>query len=265
MTEPRFQRNLGVLSSETMGRLARTHVLVAGVGGAGGQCAVDLARLGLGWLTLADFDVYEPHNMNRQVGCFESTLGQRKVDVVTRMCLDINPGLRVREVHEGITESNSGPLLAGLDAPPVDYVVEVIDIAGARAKVWLHRACRQRGIVCMTGLMVGFGAALHVFQPEAPPYEELFLQPDGRLELAGLLPRLGSYMVPRYVEACLRGEGHAPTCVIGATSAAGMMVSELMRGVLLGRRAMVSWPEFLYVDFFDHQYIRGTMRPRERP
>ncbi|MBJ6764197.1 ThiF family adenylyltransferase [Myxococcaceae bacterium JPH2] len=265
MVDPRFQRNLGVMTPELLHKLSQTHVLVAGVGGAGGQCAVDLARLGFGCLTLADFDVYERHNMNRQVGCFESTLNQSKVEVVGRMCRDIRPDLRLRRVSEGITDENIEDVLAGAEGlPPVDYVVEVIDIAGARAKESLHQACRRRKVPIMTGLMLGFGAALHVFQPDAPLYEELYILPDGRIDLPKIIPHLGSYMLQEYMDACYQGRGHAPTCVIGATTAAGLMVSEIMRGVMLGPSEMVSWPEYLYVDLFDHRYVRGTI-PASRP
>ncbi|MER6170006.1 ThiF family adenylyltransferase [Streptosporangium sp. NPDC001681] len=258
---PRFQRNLGILDEESMKRVADTHVLVAGVGGAGGQCAVDLARLGFGWVTLADFDVYEVHNSNRQVGSFDSTVGQPKIEVVGRMCQDINPELRIRKAAEGVTESNIDSLLSGFDGKPVDYVVEVIDIAGLRAKEWLHQACREQRVVIMTGLMLGFGAALHVFQPEAPPYQDLYMLPDGRIDLPKIIPRLGDYVVQKHWDACFAGRGHAPTCVIGATTAAGMMVSEIMRAILLGRDQMVSYPEYLYVDFFDHHYVRGSVVP----
>lgn len=264
MVEQRFQRNLGVVDEATLDTLSRTHVLVAGVGGAGGQCAVDLARLGFGGVTLADFDVYERHNMNRQVGCFESTLGHAKVEVVGRMCRDIHPALRLRQVPEGITAANVEDVLdGGQGGAPVDYVVEVIDIAGAREKEVLHRACRRRGVPVMTGLMLGFGAALHVFQPDAPLYEDLYILPDGRIDLPAIVPHLGSYMLREYMDACYQGRGHAPTCVVGATSAAGMMATELVRAVMHGPRSMVSWPEYLYVDFFDHCFVRG--RAEERP
>src|SRR5687767_10494993 len=110
--DPRFQRNHGVISPETMEKLARTHVLIAGVGGSGGQTAVDLTRLGIGHLTLADFDVYERHNINRQVGAFESTVGHSKVKVVAGLCRDANPAVKVRETHEGITEGNYRELVS---------------------------------------------------------------------------------------------------------------------------------------------------------
>ena len=257
--DDRFQRTQGVLSPDAIQRLSKIHVVLAGVGGAGGQAAVDLARLGFGYLTLADFDVYERHNINRQVGCFESTLGQRKIDVVGRMCLDINPNLKLRKVPEGITEANSRQLLAASEFPAPEFVLEAIDIAGAAAKGHLHRACREGNVTVMTGLMLGFGASLLVFAPDAPPYEQLFLSADGRIDLSTIVPRLGSYFVPEFIDACFAGRGHAPTCVIGATMASALMVSEVMRGVLLGKHAMTVWPDYVYVDLFDHVYVRGNL------
>ncbi len=39
---------------------------IAGVGGLGSAVAVALARVGVGRLVIADFDVVEPSNLNRQ-------------------------------------------------------------------------------------------------------------------------------------------------------------------------------------------------------
>lgn len=257
-TDDRFQRNQGVISPETADILSSKHILVAGVGGSGGQVAVDLTRLGIGYLTLADFDVYERHNMNRQVGCFESTLNQPKIDVVSRICLDINPSLRIRKIPVGVTQENASELLVCGKFPEPAFVIEVIDLVGVEAKIALHRACRKNEITIMTGLMLGFGAALHVFHPDAPPYEELYISQDGKINLPSIIPKLGSYVIEEYFDACFEGRGHAPTCVVGATTASAMMISEIMRGILLGKEDMTSWPDYLYVDFFDHHYQQGT-------
>lgn len=255
--DDRFQRTQGILSPRAIGELANVHILIAGVGGAGGQVAVDLARMGVGQLTLADFDVYVRHNINRQVGCFESTLGQHKIDVVARMCADINPAMVIRKVPEGITEQNCAALLRPGQLPAPHFVLEVIDGAGVEAKVALHAACRDSQITVLTGIMLGFGASLVAFAPSAPGYRELFVTADGRIALSRLVPRVASYVIPEFVEDCFAGRGHSPTCVIGATTAAAMMVTELLRGLLLGKEAMTMWPEYLYVDFFDHVYQRG--------
>jgi hypothetical protein len=251
-----------VLSAAVLGKLADLHILIAGVGGAGGQVAVDLARLGFGYLTLCDFDLYERHNMNRQAGCFESTLGERKIDVMARICEDINPQLRIRKVPEGITDANSAELLDGGTFPEPAFVVEVIDLAGVRAKIALHDACRSRGITAMTGIMLGFGGSLIVFRPDAPAYDELFVRADGRLDLARAIPRIGSYVLQESLDACFQGRGHAPTCVIGATTASALMIGEIMRGLLLGKESMTCWPEYLYIDFVEHVFVRDSFRDR---
>ena len=257
-SDDRFQRTQGVLSPAMIQHLSEIHILIAGVGGAGGQVAVDLARLGFGYLTLADFDVYERHNINRQVGCFESTLGQPKIDVVGRMCSDINPGLQIRKVPEGITAENCRDLLTTSAFPAPYVVLEVIDGSAVPAKICLHDACREEKIMIMTGIMVGFGGSLIAFAPDAPSFGQLFVHPDGRLNLASAVPQLGSYFVKDFAEACFAGRGHAPTCVIGATTASAMMVTEIIKGLLLGKKAMTTWPEYLYMDFFDQTFVRGT-------
>jgi molybdopterin/thiamine biosynthesis adenylyltransferase len=255
----RFQRTHGVLSPATIQDLSKIHLLIAGVGGAGGQVAIDAARLGFGHLTLADFDIYERHNINRQVGCFESTLGQRKIDVVGQMCRDINPNIRLRLIEDGVTEQNIPDLIAPKDFPAADFVLEVIDIAGIKAKIELHRACREAGITAITGIMLGFGGSLVAFDPTAPGYDKLFTDEQGRLDLRRIIPRWGSYFVKGILEACMDGRGHAPTCVIGATTAASLMISEVMRGIILGKSAMTVWPEYLYVDFVDQVYVREKL------
>lgn len=286
---PRFQRNLGVISAETMEKLARTHVLIGGVGGTGGQAAVDLARLGVGHLTLADFDTYEVHNINRQVGAFESTVGKAKVREVAKLCRDVNPAIDVTEVGEGITVDNCRRLVAGLasqrEQKQIDYafVIETIDISGVEAKKLLYHECRAQGLVVLTALMTGLGGTMHVFQPDpaAKSFEEGFVTKDGHLNLPRLVPQLAHYMgkdagAPRdeYVsnhymvrsvlEACFARQGHAPTCVIGATTAAGLLVSEMVRGLVLGEKQMLSHPKYVYVDFFEHKLeVRDVSEPPE--
>jgi molybdopterin/thiamine biosynthesis adenylyltransferase len=57
-------------------------VAIAGAGGFGGAAAVMLARLGVGEIRIADFDVFEPRNVARQFGAYPDTLGRNKAEVV---------------------------------------------------------------------------------------------------------------------------------------------------------------------------------------
>ena len=71
-----FVRNIGLLSEEDQGRIERSRVAVAGAGGVGGVHLLTLARLGVGRFSIADFDTFEPVNVNRQFGAMASTCGR---------------------------------------------------------------------------------------------------------------------------------------------------------------------------------------------
>jgi hypothetical protein len=51
---PQFERTGILLDAGEQARLARAHVLVAGLGGVGSYCAEALARAGVGRLTIID-------------------------------------------------------------------------------------------------------------------------------------------------------------------------------------------------------------------
>ncbi|MHC1708601.1 MAG: sulfur carrier protein ThiS adenylyltransferase ThiF [Bacteroidales bacterium] len=71
---------------------------IAGCGGLGSNCAVALARVGLGKLVLADFDVVSESNLNRQY-FFRDQLGMKKVLALKENLLRIMPDLEV-EIHD---------------------------------------------------------------------------------------------------------------------------------------------------------------------
>jgi sulfur carrier protein ThiS adenylyltransferase len=97
------------------------------LGGLGSNVAIALVRMGIGTLILADFDVVEPSNLNRQQYSFEH-IGAFKIDAMAQILLSINPYLKVL---------NHKILLNGDNIPQVfqkaDIVVECLDQAEAKA------------------------------------------------------------------------------------------------------------------------------------
>jgi hypothetical protein len=63
----RYRRNRETVSTADQLRLFRSRVAVIGCGGLGGYVVEQLARLGVGTLVLVDPDVFEEHNLNRQL------------------------------------------------------------------------------------------------------------------------------------------------------------------------------------------------------
>ena len=63
----------------------------------------------------ADFDHFELHNFNRQVGANVGSIGRPKMDVMSEMALGINPELEIKRFEKGIDASNAEAFLDGAD------------------------------------------------------------------------------------------------------------------------------------------------------
>lgn len=107
----------------------KASVGIAGLGGLGSNVAIALARMGVGMLVLADFDVVEPSNLNRQQYSTEH-LGMPKTDAMSRILHGINPYLSVVTRKVVLDETNI-PTIFG----SVDIVVECFDRAEAKAMI----------------------------------------------------------------------------------------------------------------------------------
>ncbi len=81
-------------SAEIKDKLKSRTVGIAGCGGLGSNCAVALARVGVGTLILADFDIITESNLNRQY-YFLSQVGEPKAPSLKRVIHQINPSVSV--------------------------------------------------------------------------------------------------------------------------------------------------------------------------
>lgn len=127
---------------------------IAGCGGLGSAVAVALARIGVGRLLLADFDLVEPSNLNRQQ-YFVDQIGLPKVDALKANLGRINPFVKVATYHGRLDRANI-PLVFAV----ADLLVEAFD--GAEQKALLVESWRQnfpeRPLITASGL-AGFGPA----------------------------------------------------------------------------------------------------------
>ncbi len=108
-------------------RIKGSAVGIAGVGGLGSAVAIALARIGVGHLVIADFDVVEPSNLNRQQ-YFIDQIGLPKVDALREILSRINPFVTVTALQLRLTAENVPSLFA-----EVDVLVEAFDTADQKA------------------------------------------------------------------------------------------------------------------------------------
>jgi sulfur carrier protein ThiS adenylyltransferase len=76
-------------------KLKGTCIGIAGCGGLGSNCAMALARAGVGVLIIADFDVVTLENLNRQY-YFRDQIGQKKVLALRENIRKVNPEIEVQ-------------------------------------------------------------------------------------------------------------------------------------------------------------------------
>jgi sulfur carrier protein ThiS adenylyltransferase len=85
--------------------LGKFKVGIAGAGGLGSNCAVSLARTGVGTIVIADFDTVEKLNLSRQY-YFRDQTGKPKVLALQENINRINPEITVIPVHVKLDPSN---------------------------------------------------------------------------------------------------------------------------------------------------------------
>jgi tRNA A37 threonylcarbamoyladenosine dehydratase len=112
-----------LLGSKKLEKLAKSHVLVAGLGGVGGYAAEQLCRAGIGEMTLIDGDIVNETNRNRQIIALVSNEGMSKAHLMESRLKDINPDIRIHIIPEFLKEDRFEMILT----TPYDYVVDAID------------------------------------------------------------------------------------------------------------------------------------------
>lgn len=112
----------GVHSNLKKGRVA-----IAGLGGLGSNIAISLARIGVGFLRLIDFDVVEPSNLNRQQ-YYIRHIGMKKVEALKEIINDINPFINVELIYKKVEKDNVKKLFEN-----IDIVVEAFDSSEYKA------------------------------------------------------------------------------------------------------------------------------------
>ena len=91
--------------SEIKTHLSKFSVGIAGAGGLGSNCAVSLARSGVGTLVIADFDIVEEANLNRQY-YFYDQIGRKKAPALKENILKINPFCKVEAYDIFVDKTN---------------------------------------------------------------------------------------------------------------------------------------------------------------
>lgn len=255
-----FSRNIGWVTSEEQARLRDKRVAIAGLGGVGGLHLLTLCRLGIGKFHLADFDSFDLVNFNRQAGASINTLGQNKLEVMTRQAYEINPDLKITGFQEGVTRDNLEAFLAD-----VDIFVDGLDFFAFDARQQVFAMCAAKGIPAVTAAPLGMGAAVLNFLPGGMSFDEYFRLDDGPASekplrfLLGLSPaRLQmAYLVDSTTVDLQNQKG--PSTIMACQICAGVASTEVLK-ILLKRGPQRAAPGGYHFDAYRNKLVH-TWRP----
>lgn len=163
----RYVRNLGTIGLDGQARLLRSSVAVVGLGGLGGCVTEALARMGVGRLVLSDGDVFEEHNLNRQLLSAEAKLGTKKVQAAKQRVAEINSAVEVIGHAVMLSGENLPQVLEG-----VDVVVDALDRLSTRLA--LQKGTQALGIPMVHGSIAGFLGQVMTIFPGDPGLRGLY-------------------------------------------------------------------------------------------
>ena len=138
------------LTPEERAALESVRVGIAGAGGLGSNCAMHLVRSGVKHITIADFDVVNESNLNRQF-FFRDQIGQKKVEAIKANLLRIEPDADIRAVDIRLDASSAREIFADCG-----IVVEAFDAVDAKVMLVSAFASSGKKLVTASGL-AGWG------------------------------------------------------------------------------------------------------------
>ena len=138
------------LTPEERAVLESARVGIAGAGGLGSNCAMHLVRSGVKHITIADFDVVNESNLNRQF-FFRDQIGQKKVEAIKANLLRIEPDADIRAVDMRLDASSAREIFADCG-----IVVEAFDAVDAKVMLVSAFASSGKKLVTASGL-AGWG------------------------------------------------------------------------------------------------------------
>jgi len=147
--EDLLKRNVKGISK----KLKKTRVCILGLGGLGSNVAILLARSGIGFLKLVDFDTIEASNLNRQQYRV-SHIGMKKTEAMKSIIREINPFVEVDILDIKVDRENIYSIVGD-----IEIVVEAFDRAETKAMILEELLTDKNKIVVSASGMAGLGSA----------------------------------------------------------------------------------------------------------
>ena len=172
----RYSRQIMLPQMDVAGqqKLIDATVLIVGMGGLGCPAAMYLAAAGVGHLIIADDDLVELTNLQRQIAHSESMIGEPKVVSAQQTLLGLNPDLKITALQKRLEGFELSEVVG-----QADLIVDACDNFTTRFAI--NSACIEHGKPLVSGAAIRMEGQVTVFDsrnPTSPCYQCLYSQGD---------------------------------------------------------------------------------------
>jgi molybdopterin-synthase adenylyltransferase len=157
----KYRRNFGTFSLADQIRLLSSSACLLGLGGLGGLAMEYLVRAGVGGLLLADGDVFEESNLNRQALASRETLGLSKAEAAVRRVAALNPACAAESWARFVDAGSVADFVRGRD-------LALDALGGLAMREELARAAGAAGLPLVSAGVAGTTGWVAVVAPGSP-------------------------------------------------------------------------------------------------
>ncbi|MBN1786472.1 MAG: HesA/MoeB/ThiF family protein [Candidatus Methanofastidiosa archaeon] len=166
----RYCRNTDFSEIGTSGQemLSKSRAVIVGVGALGGVIATNLARAGIGKITLCDNDTIDIHNLQRQILYDEGDVGSQKLTTAVDNLRDMNSEIKIEGIQEHLNAKNASRIIGSSD-----IVIDGTDKMEPR--YIMNRYCVEKGIPYVYGgVLASYGMTFNIVPDATPCLECVF-------------------------------------------------------------------------------------------
>ncbi|MDR3114652.1 MAG: molybdopterin-synthase adenylyltransferase MoeB [Treponema sp.] len=154
-------------------KLMEGRVLIIGAGGLGAPAAMYLAAAGVGTIGIADADVVDRSNLQRQIIHSTGDIGKPKVQSAKETIQEMNPDVEVVSYREWINSTNITDIINDKN---YDFIIDGTD--NFPVKFLINDACVMLGKPFVHGGIIRFRGQLLTYIPgKGPCYRCVFQNP----------------------------------------------------------------------------------------
>lgn len=138
-----------LVGQDNINKIAKTKVMVLGLGGVGSYAVEAIARSGVENIVVVDYDIIDITNLNRQLMTDHSNIGVSKTEIIKNRILSINPKCNVDIIDKKITKDSVSDLIK---LNP-DYIIDACDTLDVKKQLIIE--CHNNKVKLISSMGTG--------------------------------------------------------------------------------------------------------------